>query len=88
MSKNHTSGQNKLAQFYKDMVAPIEHRVTEVWLQCNPSNHPVLCTTSAIADDMPQLFITTLVPCQVSKFIIPPIPTRHRCMLYGLLIHS
>ena len=36
---------------YKDVVAPTEHRVTEVWLQCDPSNHPVLCTTSAIADD-------------------------------------
>ena len=28
------------------MVAPMEHWVTEVWLQRNPSNHPVLCTTS------------------------------------------
>ena len=30
------------------MVLPMEHWVAEVWLQ---HNHPVLCTTSAIADD-------------------------------------
>ena len=29
----------------------MEHQVTEMRLQRNPSNHPVLRTTSAIADD-------------------------------------
>ena len=49
IQKNRTS--EKIAQLYKDMVASMEHRVNKVWLQHNPSNHPVLCTTSAIADD-------------------------------------
>ena len=47
MSKIVHQAKIKIAQLYKDMVV----QVTEVWLQHNPSNHPVLCTTSAIAND-------------------------------------